>query len=206
MVKRLRQLLSQSASVVCDIYLWFFAVQARNNLLPYECEWSGLRVLGQEGQEEIVNYCHMQRFELGPSTVQVRDYDAVPYFFRKPFCSWLYFALQVTSFRGSATFLGEIPPWQNSNSLWEIEEFYIKLLLSFNKTVDSRRLSQHWMFCICYSSNWVSASELLWHLHHINPFALKAMSLGLTKHSGDILSALFFIYILIYSTKLSIFC
>lgn len=65
----------------------FFAVQARNNLLPDECKWSGLRVLGQEGQEEIVNYCHMQRFGLVPRAVQVQDYDAVPYFFSEPFCS-----------------------------------------------------------------------------------------------------------------------
>lgn len=63
-----------------------FAAQARNNLLPDEREWWGLRVLGQEGQEEIVNYCHMQRFGWVPSAVQVRDYDEVPYFFSKPFC------------------------------------------------------------------------------------------------------------------------
>jgi len=46
-------------------------------------------------------------------------------------------AVQVTSFSGSATSLGETPPCQNSNTLWEVEEFYIKLL-QLNKTVESR--------------------------------------------------------------------
>lgn len=64
--------------------MFLFAEQARNNLLPDECEWSGLRVLGQEGQEEIVNYCHVQRSGLVPSAVQVRDYNAVPIFSASP--------------------------------------------------------------------------------------------------------------------------
>lgn len=55
------------------------------------------------------------------------------------------------------------------------------------------------MLCTCYSSNWVCASELLWHLQHINPLILKAMSLGLIKHPGDSVFSTI-LYVLIYST------
>lgn len=85
-------------------------------------------------------------------------------------------AVQVTSVRASAASLGETPPCRNPNALWEIEEFYIKLLLFLNKTVDCQMFSQHYVLCVRYSCHWVFESQVLCHLQHINLHILKVWS------------------------------